>query len=68
MKENIPEHLQENFDRNKLLVDLTMIPADYQKTILDEYNKPPEVQGKEKLFNYFMEHNLASLMETIEEF
>lgn len=68
MKENVPEHLQENFDRNKLLVDLTMIPVDYQKTILDEYNKPPEVQGKEKLFNYFMEHNLASLMETIEEF
>lgn len=68
MKENIPEHLYDNFMRNKLLVDLSEIPITYSKLIQEEYTKPIPVKGKEKLFDYFVKHNLASLMETIEEF
>lgn len=66
--ENIPDYLKNNYNRNLKLVDLTYIPDEYKENILNEYEKPIEVKGKEKLFEYFIKNKLTTLMESIDEF
>ena len=55
------------WSRNKMLIDLTMIPEDIQSKIINTYDdiKPP---SRGKMFNYFVENKLTNLMEVIEEF
>ena len=55
------------WSRNKMLIDLTMIPEDIQTKIINTYDeiKPP---SRGKMFNYFVENKLTNLMEVIEEF
>jgi len=65
--DGIPRDLDRNYQRNKMLIDLTQIPEDIKLAIVEEYEKP--VNGKRsKLFNYFFKHNLKNLMESINEF
>jgi len=66
--ENIPEYLKINYNRNQKLVDLSYIPKEYTDKILSEYKLEPTVQGKEKLFEYFVKNKLSNLMEVIDEF
>ena len=66
--ENIPEYLKINYNRNQKLVDLSYIPKEYTDKILSEYKVEPTVQGKEKLFEYFVKNKLSNLMEVIDEF
>lgn len=66
--ENIPEYLKINYNRNQKLVDLSYIPKEYTDKILSEYKVQPTVQGKEKLFEYFVKNKLSNLMEVIDEF
>ena len=63
---NDPEALV-GWSRNKMLIDLTMIPEDIQSKIINTYDeiKPP---SRGKMFNYFVENKLTNLMEVIEEF
>jgi hypothetical protein len=66
-EEGVPRELDRNYQRNKMLIDLTQIPSDVKMAILEEYEKP--VKGKRScLFGYFFKHNLKNLMETIHEF
>lgn len=60
-------NLQSNFDRNKLLVDLSMIPSHIKEQVLAKYN---EESGKDrsKIFNYFIKYKLKNLMENVGEF
>ena len=55
------------WSRNKMLIDLTMIPEHIQSKIINTYDeiKPP---SRGKMFNYFVENKLTNLMEVIEEF
>ena len=55
------------WSRNKMLIDLTMIPEEIQSKIINTYDdiKPP---SRGKMFNYFVENKLTNLMEVIEEF
>jgi hypothetical protein len=56
-----------NFDRNRQLVDLSLIPADVEASIMAEWNKP--VIGKRsKILNYFIQHRMRQLMESVTEF
>jgi 5'-3' exonuclease len=67
-KHNIQEqNLSSNFERNKLLVDLTMIPSYIKEKVLTKYN---EESGKDrsKIFNYFIKYKLKNLMENVGEF
>lgn len=66
--ENVPDYLKNNFNRNMKLVDLTYIPDEYKNNILLEYQKPITVNGKEKLFEYFVSNKLSNLMGVIDEF
>jgi len=55
------------WSRNKMLIDLTMIPDEIKAKIINTYDdiKPP---SRGKMFNYFVENKLTNLMEVIEEF
>jgi 5'-3' exonuclease len=55
------------WSRNKMLIDLTMIPEEIKTKIINTYDdiKPP---SRGKMFNYFVENKLTNLMEVIEEF
>lgn len=63
----VPSDLKRNWERNKLLIDLTMIPAKLKADIEAEYQKPPKGK-RNNLFTYFVTHKLKNLMENINEF
>lgn len=56
----------EAFKRNQKLIDLAMIPAEYEKQILDSYDQP--MINTHKMFNYFVEHKLTYLMKDLTSF
>jgi len=49
------------------MVDLTKIPAEIQTKILDSYTAQVG-KGRDKLFNYFIEHRLRNLLTDIDQF
>lgn len=61
------EKHQRNFDRNKQLIDLTMIPESVSKSIIDTYidMKPA---NRQKFMNYMIANRLKNLLEVIDEF
>lgn len=62
-----PTPVQKNYDRNKMLIDLTMIPKYIRNRIIETYigTKPA---SRDKMFNYFVTKRLVNLMEHIQEF
>lgn len=56
-----------NYERNKTLIDLTQIPEPLENEIINTYNNY-EIRDRSKLFNYFMEKKLKSLIENINDF
>lgn len=56
-----------SFERNKQLIDLTMIPENIKEQVLAKYD---EEAGKDrsKIFNYFIKYKLKNLMESVGEF
>ena len=65
--ENMDEETKLRFNRNKQMIDLSMIPEQYTKQILEEFNKEKEV-GREKLFNFFVKMKLKNLITDIQDF
>lgn len=61
------EETKRNFDRNKLLIDLSCIPKNITDQVIEQYEADKGF-GREKLFNYFIEKRLRNLMDTINEF
>lgn len=56
-----------NISRNKLLIDLTMIPQDIKENIIAEY-EADQPGNKQLLMKYFIEKKLIRLLEYIDEF
>ncbi len=56
-----------NYNRNKQLVDLTYIPENIEKQILEKFAEEPK-GAKSKLFNYFVSNGLKHLMENLADF
>ena len=56
-----------SFERNKQLIDLTMIPVNIKEQVINKYE---EEAGKDrsKVFNYFIKYKLKNLMESVGEF
>ena len=56
-----------SFERNKQLIDLSMIPVHIKEQVLSKYD---EESGKDrsKIFNYFIKYKLKNLMENLGEF
>lgn len=63
----LPEELRRNWTRNRMLIDLRAIPNPIQEAVYKEFeaqaNKP-----RDKMFNYFIQHKMKMLMESINEF
>lgn len=63
----LPEEIQRNWTRNRMLIDLRAIPQAIQATVLYEYESQAG-KPRDKMFNYFINHKMKMLMESISEF
>jgi hypothetical protein len=61
------EKAKNGFSRNKVLIDLSMIPTHIQEEIINTYNET-KPGNKQKLLNYFIQYKLKNLMDVIEDF
>tara|TARA_B100000131_G_C18091055_1_gene602218 strand:+ start:707 stop:1576 length:870 start_codon:yes stop_codon:yes gene_type:complete len=65
--ENSDDEYKTNWNRNRRLVDLSMVPEYIQCTVLDDFSNE-ENSSRAKLFNYFVQNKLKNLMEHIGDF
>jgi hypothetical protein len=61
------EQMLRNYKRNEQLVDLSFTPKEIRQSVISEYEAQSD-KNKSKLFNYFVEHKLRNLMESINDF
>jgi hypothetical protein len=61
------EEMLRNFERNKMLIDLTRIPESLKQSIIDTY-ETTKVHTKQEFLNYMMAYRLKNLIEVIHEF
>jgi 5'-3' exonuclease len=65
--DNLEGPLFRNYCRNKKLIDLSEVPEEIAKKVIESY-KSQEDKGRDKMFNYFIANKLKHLMEHIQEF
>lgn len=65
--EEMDEETLRRYHRNKMMIDLSQIPMEYQNQIMEEYNQEKEV-GREQLFNFFVKKKLKNLITDIQDF
>ena len=56
-----------NYQRNRLLVDLSYIPSEIQDTIINTFTNYT-LNDRSKILNYFITHRMKMMMEHLEEF
>lgn len=61
------EELIRNYNRNRMLIDLTCIPDLIKQEVISQY-KQQSGKDRSKLFNYFIKNKLKHMMENINEF
>lgn len=61
------EKMLRGYKRNQQLVDLSFIPENIKRNVVDEYIKQ-ENKSRGNLLNYFIEKRLKNLMENIQDF
>lgn len=61
------EQMLANYNRNKTLIDLSMIPETFQQQIIESYESQEDINSKE-LFNYFVSNRLTKLIDSIGDF
>ena len=61
------QHCKANWNRNRRLVDLSLVPEDIKEQIKQVYRIPSD-NDRTKLFNYFVEKKLKNLIENIGDF
>ena len=61
------EEEQKNYDRNRKLIDLSLIPPELEAKIYDEFDEV-KVAHRSKILNYFITRKLKTLIEVIDEF
>ena len=65
--DNLEGPLFRNYCRNKKLIDLSEVPEEIAKKVLESY-KSQKDKSRDKMFNYFIANKLKHLMEHIQEF
>lgn len=58
---------RKNYERNQLMIDLDMIPQEYQDAVIESFETQPDV-GRSKLYKYFIKKRLSNLMEDLQDF
>ena len=61
------EEEQKNYDRNRKLIDLSLIPPELEAKIYNEFVEV-KVAHRSKILNYFITRKLKTLIEVIDEF
>lgn len=61
------EQMLRNYKRNQQLVDLSFTPKHIADAVIEQYDEQAG-KNRSKLFNYFVEHKLRNLMESIGDF
>ena len=66
---NIPlgSETSKYYERNKQLIDLSCMPKELERTIINTYNEY-KIPSRSKLLPYFMQHKLKALMTNIGDF
>jgi len=62
----VPSEHERNVERNKTLVDLTYIPEEIERTIMDQFATPYE-GNKGKVFDYLVKNNMKLILESVDE-
>ena len=65
--DGIPLELKDNYNRNKLLIDLSCIPSEVEEKIKQEIIKQYK-KNRTKLTTYFMKYKMPAFMERVSEF
>lgn len=65
--DTLTEEVKRNWKRNTMLIDLSCTPTTLQETILREFDAQAD-KSRDKMFNYFIQHKMKLLMESIGEF
>ena len=63
----LTEEEQKNYDRNRELIDLSLIPPELEAEIYNEFDEV-KVAHRSKILNYFITRKLKTLIEVIDEF
>ena len=61
------EEMLRGYKRNQQLVDLDYVPNEVQAQALEMF-KDYKLNGREKIFNYFISKRMKNLMDCIQEF
>lgn len=65
--DSLPEEIIRNWNRNSMLIDLRCIPTTVRTAIMQEYHSQAD-KPRDKMFNYFIQHKMKLLMESIGDF
>lgn len=65
--EDMDEETKLRYNRNKKMIDLSLIPEEYKEQILEQYNNEKDI-GREHLFNFFVKKKLKNLITDIQDF
>ena len=63
----VNETMLRGYKRNQMLVDLDFVPENIKSQIVEVYENT-KANTRQKMFNYFIQNRLTSLMEVIDEF
>jgi len=63
----VPGKYRSNYDRNRRMIDLDMIPNEYQLSILDAYQSAKK-NPRMKIMTYFGKYRLKEMLEKMNEF
>ena len=64
---SLPEEIVRNWNRNSMLIDLRCTPSVLRRAIMQEYHSQAD-KPRDKMFNYFIQHKMKLLMESIGDF
>ena len=67
LREDMPEEIYRNYQRNKKLIDLTETPDDLNQKIINTFNTQ-KLPMKMKVLNYLIKKRCKHLIEVVEEF
>ena len=62
------EEVYRNYQRNKMLIDLSSTPEDLKTKIIDSYNSQDKWENKSKVFPYLVEKRCRRLIDDIGDF
>jgi len=66
-KDFCSDEMLRGYKRNQQLVDLDFVPDYIQEEVIDIFDNY-KLNGRDKMFNYFVQKRLKNLMEVIQEF